>query len=224
MLYKRRSNTAKFNLIFPSFENPTLSQLECIGSIKHLKITASTMHNNCYDQILFAKLTEAGTFLQLYLPPQKLLRKTTQSQENKKLSQTIYYLIEPIHVHFKYPNLDIYFMLSLPMIVYVSNDREYFNQQYAVLILSVHTFDVRSCLGYLHKTALLVNRYSTEAETMAAVNALDHALLIKPNSGLLLNHDISLIILMNSDNLFCIHTRKRFATDRILEIYVAKLS
>lgn len=199
----------------------TLSQSEYINRLEYLDKNASfkkyrslrarliwvvnTRPDICAAVSIFSTITES----------------CHKMQDNINLNKIVKHLKSTCNIKLKYPKLDL---SSLRLLVYSDssfNNREGNKSQLGYIIILADETNNCCILQYSSKKSHRVTRSSMAAETLAFVDAFDNAILTKHDLRRLLNLDIPIIMLMDSEALFRILTRSRYTTERRLEIDIA---
>ena len=131
------------------------------------------------------------------------------------------YLKDTNEIKLQYPNLDLD---TLRILVYSDasfNNREENKSQLGYIILLSDASNRCAVLHYSSQKSKRVTRSSMGAETLAFVDAFDSALLIKNDLNRMINRDLPIVMMTDSEALFRILTRVRYTTERRLEIDIA---
>lgn len=152
---------------------------------------------------------------------QQLLRKHTTGKKTKKLNNIVKCLKQTNDIKLQYPKLDLE---SLRLLVF--NDSSFHNREdskseLGFLIFLADKSNRCSVLHYSSKKSHRVTRSSMEGETLAFVDEFDPAIIINHDLRRMLNSDIPVVMLMDSEAIFRILTRSRYTTQRGLEIDIA---
>lgn len=199
----------------------TLDQSEYIQRLKYLQRNAKFEdYRSLRARLLWIGNTRPDICAAVSISS-SITKKVHSEKENDKLNKIVKYLKETKDIRLKYPKLDLN---SLRLLVYSDssfNNREENRSQLGFIIVLSDNTNQCCILHYSSQKSKRVTRSSMGAETLAFVNAFDNALLIKHDLKRMLNMDIPILMITDSEALFRILTRVRYTTERRLEIDIA---
>ena len=199
----------------------TISQSEYIERLNYIdKSSDFTTYRSLRARLIWVVNTRPDIAAAVSIAS-SVTEKDHTSKDNLVLNDIVNKLKKTKEIKLQYPKLDLE---SIRLLVYSDssfNNRKNGKSQLGFLIALADNTNRCSIIHYSSRKSHRVTRSSMAAETLAFVDAFDNASLIKHDLQRMLNTDIPLLMLTDSEPLFRILTKYRYTTERRLEIDIS---